>query len=379
MNNAKNTHQVKAVTVHLTDKCNLICSYCFSKDYRVLNSMTEEIAVAFANWFVGQSTNGKYSITFFGGEPFLEVELMAIIIDTIHANKKKDTSFVYSATTNGTLIDSNISKFIKKNKINVMLSTDGDVEYHNLYRKFPNGQGSYDCFAKGLSNVKKVQPKITGRMTFTPETVGALVKNHEFLLFEHKLDKVAATPTVEADWDEQTLSILEEQIYQLSAMLLEYWSKGQYLHIHLLEKEVYDISSDYTKKKVYPCGAGRKMAGVGIDGTIYPCHRFVGMNEFKIGSIFTGIAHSKTEMFWNEPVKTDDACATNCDKCKLNKNCRGFCYCVNYLTTGDIKIPPFNYFRIKEIYIKVVSKLYKYLIEYERGLLEKMLKQSYFI
>lgn len=361
---------IRYTTVHLTEDCNLACTYCFGKHHLSARQMDKKSAVDFARWYTEQSRSGSYAVAFFGGEPFLRFDLMGLIIDTIRQHRKPGTDFSFSATSNGTLINESHLDLLQKHKISVMLSTDGDQETHDRFRINKKRNGSFADFIKGYNFLRQVQPNVTARLTFTPDTVEYLTRNHEALLLNYNFSAVAATPVTEADWNEKSLENLTEELFSLSSLLIDEWKKGRFLRLRILEKGIQDILENHNDKAIkYPCGAGRTAAGVGVDGKIYPCHRFVGMEMFTVGDVLAGIYPEKRSPFWQAPFLGNKSCNGPCESCDLMDFCRSECYQVCYETTGDIHSPPASFYRIKKSIHKVSLNLLKYLVENDRALL----------
>ncbi len=369
----KDDGHVRYTTVHLTEQCNLACSYCFGQGHLSDRHMSEQTALEFAEWFTGQARSGSYAVTFFGGEPFLRFPLMELIIETIGKLKKEGTDFSFSATSNGTLIDASHLDVLKKYKLHVMLSTDGDRETHDRFRVDRQGNGSFEQFLKGYAHLKSVQPKVTARLTFSPETVGKLTCNHEALLIRHNFSTVAATPVTEDQWDKESLETLQQELYDLAALLVDEWKKGRLLRIRILEKGIQEIlECPHDKKIKYPCGAGRAAAGVGVDGNIYPCHRFVGVEEFVVGTLQEGVDVARRASFLLDPFSENKLYDSHCESCESREFCRNECYQVCYETTGDIHSPPTSFCQIKKKIHEVSLKLLKYLFENDKPLLAAM-------
>ncbi|ANT64734.1 radical SAM/SPASM domain-containing protein [Prosthecochloris sp. CIB 2401] len=364
---------IRYTTVHLTEECNLACTYCFGQGHMSGGQMSRQKAVDFARWFAGQARSGSYAVAFFGGEPFLSFSLMRLIIDTIEEHRKPGTYFSFSATSNGTLIRDSHLETLERNRISVMLSTDGDQETHDRFRVDKRGRGSFADFLKGYEHLRKVQPKVTARLTFTPETVGDLVRNHEALLLKYGFASVAATPVTETAWSEDALVTLTEELFRLSAFLVDEWQNGRLLRMRILEKGIEEILEPLVEGAIrYPCGAGRSAAGVGVDGRIYPCHRFVGMDEFVVGSVHDGVDVLKRRLFHEDPAERNTACNGECASCDVREFCRSECYHVCYEVTGDIHSPPLAFYRIKQCINTVSLKLLKHLVEHEPKLLSAM-------
>lgn len=113
--------------IYLTDKCNMKCDYCYHRNYGIhslgYNSLKQVIDYAIKN--------GIDSISFLGGEPFLEKEILIKSIKYINLKKQKTKIFLY---TNGTLLNDETT-FLNKNDVNVFLSLDGDFKTFISRRK----------------------------------------------------------------------------------------------------------------------------------------------------------------------------------------------------------------------------------------------------
>ena len=126
-------------TLHLTDRCNLRCKYCY-ENKQSRDIAFENIRLLIDNEIKKQS---EYScISFYGGEPLLRKDLIHQTIDYIN-NKKCKTKFYFGMTTNGTLLDIEFIKYIKENNfINIAYSFDGCKDIQNLNRVTINRGGN---------------------------------------------------------------------------------------------------------------------------------------------------------------------------------------------------------------------------------------------
>ena len=72
------------------------------------------------------------------------------------------------------------------------------------------------------------------------------------------------------------------------------------------------------------------------EGDIYPCHQFVGLEEYKLGSVHEGtFDQSLSERFAGLNIYTRDECRA----CWARFYCSGGCSASNLLVNGDIKRP----------------------------------------
>jgi uncharacterized protein len=204
--------------------------------------MGRKTALAFCQWYAGQAQKGEYAVTFFGGEPFLEAELMDSIATDLGRRAPPGVRFAFGATSNGTLIRPAYEAMLRTHRMGVLLSTDGDRVIHDRCRIYPGGRGSFGAFLRGLAALRKVQPRPSARLTFTPATVEALAANHRILFLDHEFATVTASPVTEADWDERSLNVFEEQLYDLADLVVDQWRMGRLLHVGLLEKDVRNSS-----------------------------------------------------------------------------------------------------------------------------------------
>jgi len=91
-------------------------------------------------------------------------------------------------------------------------------------------------------------------------------------------------------------------------------------------------------KRISGCGAGHEYIAVTPDGDIYPCHQFVGNEDFKIGTIFD----EDEKINWNIGKEFKAAHIYNkpiCKECWARFYCSGGCQANNYNFNGDIHVP----------------------------------------
>jgi uncharacterized protein len=84
------------------------------------------------------------------------------------------------------------------------------------------------------------------------------------------------------------------------------------------------------------CGAGLGMAAVGTDGQIYPCHRFVGMAPYRIGSVETGVEPDRVDAFFDNAKRASEG---KCGECWVRLLCTGGCFYYNADGQGGF-VPP---------------------------------------
>nr|WP_245301154.1 SPASM domain-containing protein [Thermoanaerobacterium butyriciformans] len=89
-------------------------------------------------------------------------------------------------------------------------------------------------------------------------------------------------------------------------------------------------------KKITACGAGYECLAVSPEGDIYPCHQFVGQEEFIIGNINDGITNVELkDKFKNNNIFAKE----ECKNCWAKLFCSGGCHANAYFTNKDISKP----------------------------------------
>lgn len=328
---------ISNVSLHLTEECNLRCDYCFvHKNPKIVSEEVAKQAIDFLCHPVISKNDKDLNVHFFGGEPFMRWELMQKLwFYGKEAATRAGKNMYFGVTTNGTLFDEEKLKWLEKHKIGILLSIDGTKESQNLHRKTKNGKGSWELIEPWIPALLELQPNMTARLTYTPETLPMLADNIEFLLDELGFKTVAPSCAYDnykrftdkdwEEWDRQYERIIQRAIRKIKA--------GESPGDTYFDKCFRQLNIG--EKMTAPCGAGRKYLGISPDGTLHPCHRFVQWKEWIIGDIWNGIDEAKrnvTQLYNCNLVSPK--CAT-CD----NGFCGGICLAANYNQNGSIWVP----------------------------------------
>ena len=87
-------------------------------------------------------------------------------------------------------------------------------------------------------------------------------------------------------------------------------------------------------KRLRGCGCGNEYVAITPDGDIYPCHQFVGMEEWKMGNLEEGtFDQAKKANFAKAHIYTKP----DCRECWARFYCSGGCNANNYQYAGDIR------------------------------------------
>ena len=98
----------KIITLTLTQFCNLRCPYCFEAN-KSHNKMDIDTIKKILDEALNDERFNEYEIDFFGGEPFLEFELMKETMKYVY-DTYPNKLMLFTATTNGTLVHGEIQE-----------------------------------------------------------------------------------------------------------------------------------------------------------------------------------------------------------------------------------------------------------------------------
>lgn len=319
----------------ISEKCNLACRYCYCGTCRDeipdKGLMSESVARQAINGLFAVSGRSRdIHITFFGGEPLMNKPVLRFAvaysqrIAALHGKK-----VTYSMTTNGTLLDDEIITIIKKYNFGLMVSLDGPKELHNSQCPTRGGEGSYNLAVAGIRKLMARRRRVTVRCTMThpAPNMKKLVRFFEDFGFTRIVLGRVYNPVYPSccDLQKEDFADLEHQMNtEVVPWMLEELKAGRtpkyFPFSGVVEKEKDTNPSEPISP--FRCGACRGTTTVGADGTFYPCHRFVGMKEWVVGSVENGPDIEKCKSFWR---RYHELVKENCFGCWAYQICHGPC------------------------------------------------------
>ncbi|MDY3738259.1 MAG: thioether cross-link-forming SCIFF peptide maturase [Peptoniphilaceae bacterium] len=338
----KRTTYLKALCLNVSHTCNLSCDYCFAKGGKYKGKeaiMSFDIAKKAIDFLIKNSGFHKnLDIDFFGGEPLLNFDVVKKTVDYCKSiEKENNKKFNFTLTTNGMLLDDDVIDYLNKNMKNIVLSLDGRKEIHDKFRTTLSNKGSYDIIVPKFKNFveKRKDKEYYVRGTFTANNLDFTedLKNYLNLGFK----RTSMEPVI-GKWDDE-YSIKEEH---LPKIFNEYEKLAQ-MQIDATDNNDEFIFYHYmmnleegpcVQKRISGCGSGSEYMAITPTGDIYPCHQFVGDENFKIGNLDNGIENKNL-------ISKFKTCNTyskeECRNCWAKMYCSGGCAANNFHSTGDIK------------------------------------------
>ncbi|MDR1330419.1 MAG: radical SAM protein, partial [Oscillospiraceae bacterium] len=122
--------EIKALCLHVAHACNLICDYCFAGQgtyYGASALMSFETARRAVDFLIEASGKKRnLEVDFFGGEPLLNWDVVKkTIMYAREIEGARGKNFRFTLTTNGVLLDDEVTDFCNREISNVVLSLDG--------------------------------------------------------------------------------------------------------------------------------------------------------------------------------------------------------------------------------------------------------------
>jgi uncharacterized protein len=313
------------LTLHLTNRCNLACRYCYAA--RGSDDMSFKTAIA----AITRCAEGpNCGIIFFGGEPLLRKELIWDVI--AWCEKTQPQRFHYKVTTNGTLLDEAFMGKAVENGLHVALSHDGVGEAHDACRVRDSGAGTFHDLEPVLELLLSRRPYSPVMMTVNPATVAFFARSVQWLQSKG-VQYLIASLNYAGSWNDASLRQLQKEYLKLEAWHEENYRLERKFYFSPFDKR---IASHVFPDRSNSCRLGKRQISVAPDGGLFPCVQFVGRNEYRLGTAADGIDAAKREAIF----ACNEAAKPTCAGCALDGRCHNKCGCLNIQVTGKLNEIP---------------------------------------
>ncbi len=331
---------VKALCLHVAHDCNLACKYCFAEEgeYHGRRAiMSEEVGKKALDFLIANSgSRVNLEVDFFGGEPLMNWDVVKKLVAYGREQEKiHNKNFRFTLTTNGVLLDDEILEFCNREISNVVLSLDGRKEVNDMMRPTRNGKGSYDIivpkfqkFAAGRAN----QYYIRGTFTRNNLDFASDVLHYADLGFDQvSMEPVVAPAEAPYSIREEDLPKILEEYDRLAIEYIKRQNEGRGFNFFHFNIDLDGGPCVY--KRLAGCGSGTEYLAVTPWGDLYPCHQFVGQEEFILGNVYDGLTNTEVRdqfKFCNVYARE------NCKNCFARFYCSGGCSANSYNFHGTI-------------------------------------------
>lgn len=332
---------LKALCLHVAHTCNLNCQYCFAAQGRYHGDralMPFEVGKQALDFLIQNSgSRVNLEVDFFGGEPLMNWQVVKDLVAYARSQEEAHHKhFRFTLTTNGVLLDDEVTEFCNREMHNVVLSLDGRKEVHDRLRKNYAGQGSYDLIVPKFQRFvqQRGDRDYYIRGTFTHENTD--FTNDIFHMADLGFTELSMEPVVSPPGEpwaltEEDLPVLFDQYEILAKEMLKREEEGRpftFYH-YMLDLE----GGPCLHKRMSGCGSGTEYLAVTPWGELFPCHQFVNDPAYSMGDVWKGGTNTTMgEKFHRCNVVANPACRD----CWARLYCAGGCAANAYHASGDI-------------------------------------------
>lgn len=332
---------IKALCLHVAHTCNLNCSYCFASQGKYHGEralMSFEVGRRALDFLVENSgTRRNLEVDFFGGEPLMNWQVVKDLVAYARSiEKDAGKNFRFTLTTNGVLLDDEVTEFCNREMHNVVLSLDGRKEVNDRFRVDVAGNGSYERIVPNFQRfvAARGDKSYYMRGTYThynPDFTNDLFHMADLGFTELSMEPVVCAPGDPCALTEEDFPVLCEQYELLAKDMLRRWREGRPITFYHYIIDLKHGPCIY--KRVSGCGSGTEYMAVTPWGELFPCHQFVGDPKYSLGNIWDGVTNTAAQ---DEFRHCNAYSRPDCKDCWARLYCSGGCAANSYHATGSI-------------------------------------------
>ena len=356
--------QANLAYILVTDFCNFRCGYCFIENNltRPSTLMSKDLADKVINALINEAKQvPEFRVTFYGGEPFSNSEIVFYIIEKLEEASKK---FLFSCVTNGSLITEDIAKKLKQHNVATGLSLDGWANI-DKNRVFTDGKETFYSALKALALLKEAGVNTGISCTITKQNYEHA---EEIIEFIQKLGVRTIGFNLLTRLKEPSKFEVPDP-KQLAHHLFAAYLKAK--ELHMFEDRIDNRRANYFFKEIfhlYDCPAFGQLLFFSPTGTVGPCHAFYPSGKYQI-PIKEDLKIQEEPLFhkWLEigTLKNKD-----CMRCAAIGICGGGCAYDIYVKTGQLGIKEDYFCTFQNEILKLLIS-YNFLLESQKNKLQK--------
>jgi len=266
--------------ISVTEKCNLGCPYCYVAN-RPTFMMPETFDNAIPELYdlMKRSGDTEYHVSFFGGEPLLNWDLITHAVPFLKSDRKcKGINII----TNLTMIDEDKAKYLKENGVGVSWSFDGMSSNDTrpllplMENTNPETGELFDGILAMYNYKKDIIMDLTNgcKVMIWPGNVKDMTENFDFLL-EYGIEHPDFSIVRDDVWTEADIREYRTELIRLTDSYIAKLKAGIPCSVGFLRLAILDTLYGLVKgKRPFGCFAGTNGGVLMSSGEFYPCARF---------------------------------------------------------------------------------------------------------
>lgn len=308
--------------ISVTEKCNLGCPYCYVANKNTfMDTLVFDKGIQNVHKLLEKSNCDSYFVSFFGGEPLLNWDLITYAVPILKKDKKNVGINIIS---NLTMIDEEKAKYIKDNNLSVSWSFDG-ISSNETRPLLPIFENKNQLTGKLFNNIlelynskKDIIKSLTNgcKVMIWPGNVKDMDKNFQFFL-DWGINHPDFSLVRDDVWTIEDIKIYKEELRKLTDLYIQKIKNGVFCSIGFIRLAILDTLYGLVKgKRPFGCFAGTHGAVLMSNGEIYPCARFASKQILRMSEDFD------FNYFQNHfnPKNFD-----KCKECNLKQVCNAGC------------------------------------------------------
>jgi uncharacterized protein len=325
-----NLPEPAAISLNISQSCNLSCSYCYADEGRFggkARMMPFAVAARAIDRLIDGASGRRVTVGFIGGEPLLNREVLHRSVGyAVERARARSVRVGFSVTTNGTLIDGCDINLFRDHAFSISVSLDGGARVNDQHRHTHAGGGG---FSAAISAIRPLlenpgKARIAARATIARHDLN--VRDRICRLAEVGFQEIGVSPLRTSpnpalvlrddDWAE----LLEEMILAGEDEWQRVAAGGgfRFSNLAVALKQIHAGSA-----KPLPCGSAANYVSVGADGGYFTCHRTIDDARYALGSTAAGLSTEARESFLrSRHVDSQELCQT----CWARYLCGGGCH-----------------------------------------------------
>lgn len=329
----RDKNRLPELVMHVSNDCNMRCLYCYGQGgcYNMKRELMAEETVIEALEKMYAVYPKIDLINFFGGEPSMNFNVIKAACKYVK-DHNKDT--YVGMVTNGTFANEELVELIKEYNFKVTFSVDVQPMQDKL-RPLTGGKPSYDIVLKNYKYLKE--------RTTEPSKIEVTYTE------EHRVNGITPAKLIKElrkNFGDVFMVFNPVSTCNSKYKISDYKEFGEAVDELKEDKYLYETSPFVdavlsglaeAKPNYHFCGSGFGKTAVSSTGDIYACQAFLGMDDFKFGSVKEPIdvlkarVWAKSDELYNHNKAIEEG---KCKDCYLNTYCHR-CINNNKMHTGN--------------------------------------------